>query len=170
MGIIEGGLGPFNYAGDPTDTAGKDGVQTLTIAGAPTAGTITLGYDGALTAPIAWGADNAALVAAIQAGLEGLPTVGAGNVTVAATTMAAGVGDATITFGGAKAGQSVSVVQATHTLDGAGTVTVAETTPGKAAGPTGLGIARGGLLIDTLNAKLYQNTAEAGATPTWTER
>ena len=170
MGIIEGGLGPFNYAGNPTDTAARDAVQTLTIGGAPTTGSVEFTYNSVGTGPIPWSADNATFVAAVQAGLEGLPGIGAGNVTVAPTTLTAGVGDATITFGGALAGSGVSLVGATGTLDGGGTVAVAETTAGRAAGPTGLGIARGGLLIDTANAKLYQNTAEAGAEPVWTER
>jgi len=168
MGIIEGGYGIIQYAGDPTATAAVDAVQTLTIGGVPTAGTLTFNFQGATTDPaVTWSADNAVLIPAIQTALEGLSSIGAGNVLVAATTMLAGIGDATITFAGTLAGKPQGLVSVQAGLDGGGTASIAETTAGQAV--MGVGASKGVLLIDTENAKLYQNTGTAAA-PVWTER
>jgi len=167
MPTIEGGLGPFQYFGDPTATAGVDAVQKLTISGAPTTGALRFSFEGSTTADIAWVADPAALAAAVQAGLEALPNIGAGNVTAAVDIETGMDGITAITFTGAKGKQPVAPLAVTHTLDAGAAASVAMTTPG--AGPGGVGAARGALLIDTENAKLYQNTGTPAA-PLWTER
>ncbi len=67
-----------------------DDTQTIAVNNA-TGGTFTLGLDGQTTAPLAYNAS----AAAIQAALEGLSTVGAGNV------QASGTGPVTVIFKGA---------------------------------------------------------------------
>ncbi|WP_324666443.1 Phage major capsid protein [Mycobacterium canetti] len=99
-------------------------VQTVTISGSPTGGTFTLAFRGATTGNIAY---NAA-AATVQTALEGLSTIGAGNVAVSGS---AG-GPYTCTFVGALAGQPIAEMTAAHALTGGSTpsVGVAETTPG----------------------------------------
>lgn len=166
--IIEGhGLGaPYTNAGAPV--AGTDEVQTLTIGGSPTTGTFTLKFDGHTTAPISWSATNNTLRDNVDAALEALSNIGTGGITTAVGTMTAGVGTLTLTFAGAntaKRAQPLITVVA-NTLDGSGTVEVAETTPGVNA--TALGAVKGGQLIDTTNGIAYINTGTATA-PTWTK-
>ena len=74
-----------------------------------------------------------------------------------------------ITFTGTKGKQAIKtpIGVAESTLDGGATASVNVTDPGK--GPQGVGVAKGALLIDTENAKLWQNTGTAEA-PQWTER
>lgn len=159
MGIIEGGIGPFQYAGDPTTKMGTDAVQTVVITGTPTLGDYTLSFEGAVTTPLAFNADGAA----VQAALEALPNLGVGNVT--ATGTAASVA---VTFTGTKGKQKVSPLGvASSTLDAGATVTVEQTTAGEA--PGGIGSAKGALLIDTENGKLYQNEGTP-AQPAWVAR
>lgn len=164
MGQIEGHLGPYANAGVPS--AGTDEVQTLTIGGSPTTGTFKLAYDGQTTAAITWSATNNTLRDNVDAALEALTNIGTGGVTVAVGTMTAGVGTLTITFAGNLTKKAVSLITvANNSLDGSGTVAVAETTPGVDA--SFRGAAKGALVVDTTNAKLYINTGTALA-PTWT--
>ena len=88
MAIIEGGYGPYQYAGDPTApaAAGSDAVQKLSIAPAPTAGALKLSFEGNTTEDIAYNVDAAAFASSVQSALEALPTLGAGNVTAAVDT------------------------------------------------------------------------------------
>lgn len=168
MPVIEGGgLGdPLSNAGAPS--AGTSEIQTLTIGGAPTAGassTFQLAFEGFTTAPILWSATNATLVAAIDTALEALGSIGTGGIATAVGTMTAGVGTITLTFGGNRATQAIGslITVADNSMTGAApTVAVAETTPGVDA--TARGIAKGGLLIDTTNAKLYIATT-GGVSP-----
>jgi hypothetical protein len=154
--IIAGaGLGtPLRHAGVPS--GGTSEVQTLTIGGTPTGGTFTLTYDGFTTGAITWSATNATLLANILAALEALPNISVGDVALAATTLTAGIGALTITFGGNLIKLAVPTISATSSLTGTlPTVAVVETTPGVTG--THRGIAKGGLVIDTANAELYQN-------------
>ena len=161
---IEGHFGPYEVAGAPTQ--GTNEVQTLTIGGTPTTGTFKLKFDGHTTAPITWSSTNNTLRDNVDAALEALPNVGTGGVTVAVGTMTAGVGTLTITFAGNLVNLAVpTITVANNSLDGSGTVEVAETTPGVTA--TMRGAVKGALLIDTTNAKLYINTNTA-LDPTWT--
>ncbi len=65
---------------------GVSEIQTVSLTGAPTAGTYTLTYGGQTTGNIAWNAN----AAAIQAELESLSTVSAGDIT-ASGAMANGI-------------------------------------------------------------------------------
>lgn len=168
--IIEGaGLGtPLTNAGVPV--AGTDEVQTLTIGGTPTGGTFKLAFGGYTTGAIAWSATNATLIANIQAALDALPNVGTNGIVAAVGTMTAGIGTATLTFSGAnlaKAAQSLITVADNALTGTAPTLAIAETTSGVNA--TQRNAALGGLLLDTTNKLLYQNTGVAQA-PTWTAR
>jgi hypothetical protein len=154
MPVIEGaGLGtPLTNAGAPS--AGTDEIQTITIGGTPTAGTFTLTFEGQTTAAITWSAVNATLVAAIDAALEALNTIGTGGVTTAVGTATAGIGTFTVTFTGNNAKRAVGLMTSTSSLTGSSpTLAVTETTPGVDA--TARGIAKGGLVIDVSNGKLY---------------
>lgn len=64
-----------------TVAVARSEVQTLTVYGGPTGGTLRLTYKGQRTAALPYNASTAA----VQAALEGLSTVGAGNVTVTGT-------------------------------------------------------------------------------------
>lgn len=104
--------------------------QTLTITGSPTGGTFTLTFEGQTTDPIAYDAT----AAAVQAALEGLSTIGAGNV--------AGGGGAlpgsaiTMTFQGDLANQPQPLVVVSASLTGG-------TSPAAAITRTTAGIAYG---------------------------
>lgn len=99
--------------------------QTATLTGTPTGGTFTLGLAGLVSGPIAYNAT----AAAVQAALEGLASIGAGNVSVSG---GAG-GPWIITFRGTLAGRNIGVLVANGSgLTGGTTpaVAVVETTPG----------------------------------------
>jgi hypothetical protein len=165
--IIEGsGLGtPLLNAGAPSN--GTNEVQTLTIGGTPTAGTFKLAFNGYTTGAITWSATNATLIANILAALEALPSIGTGNVAVAAGSLTAGIGTITLTFQAGLGKMAVpTTTVANNSLTGTSpTLGIVETTPGVTA--TGRGAAVGGSLVDTTNAKHYTNTGTAAA-PTWT--
>lgn len=164
---IEGGIGPYEFAGTPG--AGTSEVQTLTFGGTPDGGTFKLAFDGYTTAAITWvGNDDAALIAAIDAALEALPNIGTGGVTVADGTLTNGIGTVTITFGGNLAKMVVPLITvADDSLTGTDpTVAVVETTPGVTADFRGA--KKGALVTDTTNGILYINTGTALA-PTWTK-
>lgn len=155
---------PLVSAGAPSN--GTSEVQTLTIGGTPTAGTFKISFDGFQTAAITWSATNATLLANINTALDGLPNLEAGEVVAAEGSLTAGIGTITLTFGGNRAKKVVNLMVATSSLTGtAPTAAITETTPGVNA--TGRGAAKGRLLIDTTNAKLYINTG-TGLSPTWT--
>lgn len=153
MGMIEGTLGLYENAGAPVN--GTDEVQTLTFAGAPSSGTFVLSFDGHRTAPLAHNVSAANM----QTALRGLPSIGASGVSVGL------VGQVyTLTFNGGNMAKLAvpQVVVEVNTTDQ--TLTPATTTPGVTA--TGRGAAKGALLIDTTNAKLYINGGTALA-PVW---
>jgi hypothetical protein len=114
-------LQEYTGAGDVNE------VQTITITGTPTGGSITLVFEGERTAAIAY---NAA-AAAVQTALEGLPNLDPGDVTVTG-----GPGPGTpwaVTFvGDDRGGRSVELLQAESGLTGGTTptVTVAQTVQG----------------------------------------
>jgi hypothetical protein len=157
--------GPFTNAGAPS--AGTDEVQTLTFGGTWVDGdTFKLRFRGVTTGDIAWSATNATLVANIDAALGALGSVGgASNVTTAVGTMTSGIGTITVTFAGALGKQAVETLSVPSTDTEAGTLAVAETTPGVTA--TARGAPKGALLINTSAGTLFTNTGTADA-PTWT--
>lgn len=167
MPVIEGTLGILTNAGSPSN--GTDEVQTLTYAGGDpvaTAGTFKIVFDGYRTTDLAYNITNANM----QAALRLLPSIGSAGVTV---TVAAGPPRVySVTFGGTnmakKAQPLMTIEDNTMTANGGGavTITVAEGTPGVTA--TGLGAAKGALLVDTSTPDLYINDGTAAA-PTWTK-
>lgn len=107
---------------------------TLTAgASPPTAGTFTLTYSGQTTAGIAFDATPAQ----VQAALEALSTVGAGNVSVALTTLGPHLDTAnsvyTITFKRALGGQAITLTGTFSGLTASGTIALAAGTVGAAA-------------------------------------
>lgn len=123
--------GAFGTVAD-SNVAGTSEVQTITITGTPTGGTFTLTYRGQTTAGIAYNATNTT----VDTALEGLSTIGTGNVAVTG-----GPGPGTpyvVTFGGALASQNARPITANAAGLTGGTspaITVTETTPG--FGPRG---------------------------------
>lgn len=115
----------------PTDattalTTGTSEQQTITITGAPTGGTFTLGFSGQTTAGIAYNA----VASAVQSALVALTSVGAGNVTVSG-----GPGPTTpyvVTFTNQLANSDQPTLTATGSFTGGTTpaVAVTTTTPG----------------------------------------
>jgi len=165
MPQIEGHLGPYANAGAPVQ--GTNEVQTLTIGGTPSGGTFKLAFDGYTSGAITWSATNATLLANIQAALDAMPNVGTNGIVAAEGSLTAGIGTITLTFGGNLINLAVATMTvANNSLTGSSpTLAVAETTPGVTA--TMRGAAKGALLIDITNAKLYINTNTA-LDPTWT--
>ncbi len=101
-------------------------VQTVTITGTPTGGTIRLLLNGELTSAIAYNAS----AADVQTALEALDSVGSGNV---ACTGGAFPGSAVVcTFQGDLAARPIPLMTALNSLTGGTTpaVSVAHTTPG----------------------------------------
>lgn len=101
-------------------------LQTVTITGTPTGGTFTLTYRGQTTGNIAYNATAATVLAA----LEGLLTIGLGNVTVGG-----GPGPGTpytVTFVNQLSGLDVPQMTAAHAFTGGSSpnIGVATTTPG----------------------------------------
>jgi hypothetical protein len=66
------------HGAETVSPAGTNNVQTLTITGTPTGGSLTLTYDGRTTSTIAFNATNSA----VQTALEALPNIGTGGATV----------------------------------------------------------------------------------------
>lgn len=111
--------------GYSTDTLPTGTSAVLSVTVTATAGTYTLSFSGAVTGPIAYNATAADL----QAALEGLATIGAGNVSVTGTYL--------VTFGGTLATTPVPPLVADGT-GLTGTVTTATVTPGVLAPGQGL--------------------------------
>lgn len=149
-GATLGMFGP--YAG------GTNEVQTVTITGSPTGGTVTLALDGETTAAIAYNAN----AAAVQAALEALSNVDAGDVTVTG-----GPGPGTpwvVTFGGQYAGTNMPQMTASGaSLTGGSSPAIAVTTTtagGAAAATAGLEIAKGFLFN---SVRMTEGGANLGA-------
>lgn len=104
----------------------RNEIQTITITGAPTAGTFTLTYGANSTAALQYNAT----AATVQTALTGLASIGSGNVTV---TGSAG-GPYTVTFTGTLANTDATAITATSSLTGGSSpgVTVTETLKGGA--------------------------------------
>src|SRR5215471_14292776 len=81
-------------------------VQTLTVSATTNGGTYTLTFGGATTSALAWNAP----AATVQTALQGLSSIGAGNVTVA------GANPYTLTFAGTLAATNVALVAADSSL------------------------------------------------------
>jgi hypothetical protein len=165
VNVIPGAIGGSAYTTAGAPTAGTDEVQTLTIGGTPDGGTFKLAYDGQITADIDWTATDATLVADVDAALEALSTIGTSGITAADGTLTSGIGTITLTFVGVNAKKNMNLITVyENALTGtAPTLAVATTTPGVDA--SGRDAARGALLTDTTNGKLYITTTTNP--PTW---
>lgn len=156
----------FEIAGAPG--VGTNEVQTLTIGGTPTGGTYRLAYEGTPTAAIAWNAVNATLLTSLNAALD--TTFGTASIVATAGTLTAGIGTVILTFSGneyARRAVSTMTVYNNSLTGTAPTLANAETTPGVNASP--YQVPKGGLVVDTVNATLSQNTGTVYS-PTWTAR
>lgn len=108
-----------------SSSAGTNEVQTLTLTA--TGGTFTVTFNGATTSAITASA-SLPTTAALQTALQGLATIGSGNVTVTGTAGSSYV----LTFTGALAATNVNPVTVNATALTGGTLTAATTTQGVA--------------------------------------
>lgn len=90
-------------ATDVNGEAGEDEVQQITLAHAGTVGSFTLTFDEETTGPLAFTAD----ASEVESALEGLASIGGGNVAVSGTP-----GQWTVTFQGALGSQNVAEITA----------------------------------------------------------
>lgn len=148
-----------------TSGAGTSEVQTLTLTA--TGGTFTVTYNGQTTAPQTASASLPA-TAALQTALQGLSTIGAGNVLVTGTAGSSYV----LTFAGTLAATNVNTVTVNATSLTGGTLTATTTTPGVAAvtstvvkGYTGQNLRSFGVDLQDglINKRIVINNGEAVA-------
>jgi hypothetical protein len=120
----------------PGMTYGTNAIQSVTITGAPAAGTFTLTFGGQTTPALA----ITATAAQVQLALQGLSSIGLGNVLV---TGPAG-GPWQVTFQGTKGNQPQTLMTTANTFTGGTTpgVTVANVVVG--VGPTANTVVSGG--------------------------
>lgn len=115
------------HGAETVSPAGTNAVQTLSLTGTPTGGSVTLKYDGRTTATVAF---NAA-ASAVQTALEALPNIGTGGVVCAGGPFPAAV---TVTFSGARTQKRPHplITLGTNSLTGgtSPTLSVVDTTPG----------------------------------------
>lgn len=134
------------------DTVTANEVQTVTISGSPTGGTFTLSFGGVATSALQY---NAA-TSVVQAALEGLSTIGSGNVAVTGTAGTSYV----CTFAAALGNQNLAMIAASSSLTGGtnAAIAVAETTQGKS------GLLSAGLISeDGVSEDVKENSKEVRA-------
>lgn len=95
-----------------------DEVQTVTVTGIPTGGSIRLVYDGEVTAAIAYNAT----AAAVQSALEALPSIGTGGVVCGGGPLPGTA--VTVTFSAALGGKHHPLLLAINSLTGGTTPAV----------------------------------------------
>lgn len=115
---------------------GANEVQTVTIGGGATAGTLTLTFGGETTAAITFGAT----AAQVQTALEALSNVEPGDIIVSGASPAY-----TLTFGGQYTGENVPQLTSTSSLTG-GTPTITHATTTAGGSATGAAVVDGILL------------------------
>lgn len=153
MKVLETNAAPVN---------GTNEVQTFTLS-ALGAGTHRFSFRGKSGVLTLTGdeANNAAISAKVTTLLEGLRTIGAGNVSV--STTGSGARAIAVTFQ-ARLGKEALPQMTAVKLTGTPTIVVATTTPGVTA--TFRGSKKGQLLARLDNGSLYINTGTPAA-PTW---
>lgn len=120
--------GPVYVTTTTAATAAVNELQTITVGGGPAGGTFTLTYDAEETGDLAYNISAANLAAA----LEGLSTIGSGQVSV---TGAAG-GPWLVEFTGTLAATDVGLITSdASSLTGGGTQALTVATPTAATGP-----------------------------------
>jgi trimeric autotransporter adhesin len=143
-------------------------VEVTQTQGNPSGGTFTLSLGGQTTAAL----DHDISPTDLQTALEGLSTIGTGNVTCNGAA-ALFEEEQTITFVGDLGGLDVDALTAddTNLVSPQGTgeacTSITETNKGVRGDYRGCPI--GSTLIDTTNCLLYKNTGAAISTPVWTE-
>jgi len=163
--VIEGAYGGARAnAGVPSN--GTSAIQTGTIGGTPTAGSIAFqSTNGIISGSALWSATNNTLIAHIQAVLDAL--LGTDEVLVAVGTMTAGIGTFTVTFQNNSAAKVQPLLTGINNLTGTSpTFSMATTTPGVNA--THRGAPKGGMVQDQTNGNVYVNHGTQTA-PTWQE-
>lgn len=110
--------------------AAASAVQTITITGTPTGGTFSFSFGGVTIVGLARNVSTTDL----QTALTGMPTIGAGNVTVTGTAGSSYV----LTFGGTMANKPLPLGVVVGSLTGGSnpTIGIAETTRGTAGDVT----------------------------------
>jgi hypothetical protein len=124
---LTGGAAPGPSVVQTTAGALVSDVQTISVSGAPTAGTFQLAFDGQTTAPVPF----SATAAQIETALAGLSNVGASGVVCSGGALPGA--NVTVTFAGPLSVGAQPVISAAgSTLTGAGSPTVglAHTTTG----------------------------------------
>jgi hypothetical protein len=163
MPVIEGTIGPivWNATATGAPSTGNDGVLILAIAGTASSGTFKLKYEGFVTGTIA----NNASAANVATALNALPSIGASGVACSGGALGTAV---VITFNGANhAKKTVSALTvAENSLVGGGAPTITTSTTAVTALFRGIGY--GGLVINTFEGKMYQNTTAVGQVASWT--
>lgn len=121
----------LNYLNTDEGTAAVSEVQTITLATAPNndpdGGTYTLSYGGETTAALNWDATDAE----IKTALEGLSTIGTGNIDTVSAPMDTGI---TITFADTFGDADLITMDSSALTDGGVAITnsIAETVTGRA--------------------------------------
>lgn len=154
--------GNVTFAGTPS--AGTSSVNTLTIAASTSGGSSTLTFGGLTTPSFAWNATNATLLSNIQLALDN--TFGTNAFVAAAGSLTAGIGTITLTASNRLAALAIGAMTITNGFTGGSAATVSETTAGVTA--TYWGCAKGTVVKDTTNGKLFINTGVSRGAPTWT--
>jgi hypothetical protein len=163
---LTGGTTPAPAIANTTTGVATADVQTLSLAGGPTAGTFTLTFQGQTTAGIPWNATSAQ----VQAALSDLLAVGTGNVTCTGGPLPGA--NVVITFAGQLAPGPQPVITGTATgLIGPGSpaVAVAHTTTGRGVADSVLPVDPDGAVIPNVGwdpAKLSLIDATSGASLT----
>ncbi len=152
-------------------TNGTNEVQTLTIGGTPTAGSMKFTWNGNTSIAATWSATNATLIANIQAALDGLFNSGgtsAANCIATAGTVSSGIGTVLITFRGGYATGPQALLAAVSSLTGTvPTAVITRTTTGVQA--SNRMAPMGSLLTFTgMNCINEIQTLTIGGTPTGT--
>lgn len=116
------------HGAETVSPAGTDEVQTLTMTGTPTGGTVCLSYDGRVTATVPFGAT----AANVDTALEALPTLGTNSVTCAGGPWPGTPITVTFNGTGTKKRPHPNIIPANNLLTGGTTPTfaAADTTPG----------------------------------------
>lgn len=147
----------LDYLNTDEGTAAVSEVQTITLATAPDndpdGGTFTLSYGGQTTAALAWNAT----AGQIETALEGLSTIGTGNITAVSAPMDDAI---TITFADTFGDASLVTMNSTALLDGVAVVTnsIAETTTGRAV----QGVLGSGAVASLSNGRIVITDAASG--------
>jgi flagellar hook protein FlgE len=147
----------LDYLNTDEGTAAVKEVQTVTLATAPNndpdGGHFHLTYGGETTGEIAWDATTAQ----IKTALEGLSTIGTGNIDAVSAPMDTGI---TITFADTFGDADLFTMDSTALLDGAIVITnsIAETTKGRAV----QGVLGSDATATLINGKLRITDAASG--------